>query len=221
MGQLLLAIAVALVFLISAATVWVPHSAARIQNTLHDQARTQLFEAGLGFAAVAIDGRAVVLSGLAPDAAARQRAIALVGTIDGLLSVQDQIELGERFLLLASLREGELCLRGVVPSEAMKAELLRLSPLPCRRDPDAAIGVDATPSGWVWPSAVLAEVIKLDTAEVEMGEQAVRVQGRSANGRHARLIDSALRGVIPAGIAVEIEVQTAPQADRAGQGDDR
>lgn len=220
MGQLLLAIGVALVFVITAATVWVPHSAARIQNQLHDQARTLLFDAGLGFAAVSIDGRSVVLSGLAPDGGARQRAIDLVWGVEGLYSVEDQIELGERFLLVASLRDGELCLRGVVPSEALKRELLGLSPMPCKHDPDAALGVDATESGWIWPSAVLAEVTKLDRADVEVTEALVRVHGSSANARQGRLIDSALRGVIPAGITVDIEVTSASPAS-SGQGNER
>lgn len=210
MGQLLLAIAVLLVFVIAGATVWVPHSAARIQNRLHEDARNQLFDAGLGFAAVSIDGREVVLSGLAPDAAARQRAVAMVTAIPGLYSVADQIELGERYLLAATLRDGELCLRGVVPSAALKAELLRLSPLPCRHDPDADLGVDAANSGWVWPSAVLAELVRLNQAEAELTEQAVRIRGQTPNERQHRLIESALRGVIPAAVAVDIEIETVP-----------
>ena len=215
MGHVLLAIAVLLGFLIGAATVWVPHSAARLQNRLHEQVRVALNEAGFEFVAAAVEGRDLVLSGLAPDAARRDAALAFAQGLPGVRTVQAAIELDEHYLLQASFHDSQLCLRGVVPSVALREEWLALSPMPCMRDLDATLGVDPAPSAWIWPGALLGELVRLERAELEASEHRVRVRGQARNAKQKDVVSGAVRRMIPAGVDVDLEITVAPQPVRA------
>lgn len=212
MGHLLLAIAVLLAFLIGTATVWVPHSAARIQNQLHERARTALIASNHEYVAVAVDGRDLSLSGLAPDADSRERALELVHAIEGVRAVSAQLELGARYVLQASYSDSQLCLRGVVPSVALRDEWTALSPMPCMRDLDAALGVDpaAAPTAWIWPGLLLADLIRLESATLDASEHSVSIVGVARNEKQRNVLQGTLRGAIPASVQVDIQLQLAP-----------
>jgi hypothetical protein len=215
-GHLLLAIAVLLSFLIGAATIWVPHSAALIQNQLHERARGALIANEQDYVAVSVDGRDLILSGLAPDHDSRSRALALVENIAGVRVVHEQIEISARYVLQASYSDSQLCLRGVIPSEALRLEWTALSPMPCMRDLDAALGVDVSPSGWIWPGLLLRELIRLESATLQADEQSVSVTGMARNVAQRDVIESTLRRVIPTAVQIRIDIQIAPPRTPAG-----
>lgn len=218
MGHVLLAIAVLLGFLIGAATVWVPHSAARLQNRLHEQVRAALNDAGYTFAAAAVDGRTLTLSGLAPDAGQRDAVQIFAAGLPGVREVHSAIELDEQFVLQASFHDSQLCLRGVVPSEALRLEWTALSPMPCMRDLDATLGVDPAPSGWIWPGAVLAELVRLERADLEASEHRVQVRGWARNAKQREVVGGAIRRMVPVGVVVDLELMLVPPAPAPAPG---
>jgi len=154
---------------------------------------------------VAAEGRTIALSGLVESRAQRAQALALVRQLPGVAQVNDHMEAQERYLILAQIRDGGLCLRGVAPSRALANEWQALAP--CTQDPDAGLGVEEGPTAWVWPGALLREALKLTQADLEMSEHHVRVKGRTAHPDPLNSTEAILRGVLPKGLEVDIDIQ--------------
>ena len=67
------------------------HSPAAIEDDIRSRANQQFDEAGLRWARVAVDGRDLRLSGLAPDGAARDRAVDIANALVGVRVVSNRV----------------------------------------------------------------------------------------------------------------------------------
>ncbi len=67
------------------------HSPAAIEDDIRTRANQQFDEAGLRWARVAVDGRDLRLSGLAPDGAARDRAVDIANSLVGVRVVNNRV----------------------------------------------------------------------------------------------------------------------------------
>jgi hypothetical protein len=191
-------------FVLWAQVFYLAPKALGIESELRHRTRDALIDANLPFAAVAVEGRAIELSGLAPERSAREAALAVAGAQAGAGAVLDRMEEPERYLLLASIKQGSLCLRGVLPSEQMRQALEALAP--CTHDQDAGIGVDHSESAWVWPNAVLHECLRLAEAKIELSEQRLQLEASGVSAELKKQLEDSLQRLVPKSVRVRLTI---------------
>ncbi|MEZ5666770.1 MAG: OmpA family protein [Alphaproteobacteria bacterium] len=112
---LMIAVALAIALL-----VFAPIAAIRdVEADLSGRSQGALRGQGIDWAAVAMDGRTVVLSGEAPDEAESARAATLVAGLRGVAGVVSAVEVAPArdYPLMAAMHDGALTLRGEVPDQ--------------------------------------------------------------------------------------------------------
>lgn len=169
--------------------------------------------AGADWAEIAADGQTVVLTGAAPDAAARAGLAALLAAAPGIAAVQDSSTVAAAPAAAADagppwleiVREGDrLTLAGLVPAgagEEIAAAFAGLAP------PDRTALAEGAAAAAAWPASLalgLAAARALDPARVRVVPCRADVTGRAPDAATAARLRDALRAVGPCRGTVEI-----------------
>ena len=140
MSRLLLTAAV-LAVMVYAMVLGVRWLSPKIEQDIANRATTALAEQGLLWADVAVEGRKVTLSGVAPSEESRTKALTAASRVFGVAQVQDNLtlasgtevlsktarQLAKAYTLTIAKQGEKVTLSGNVASEADKAVLLRLA----------------------------------------------------------------------------------------------
>ncbi|MEO1040582.1 MAG: hypothetical protein AAFX09_13685 [Pseudomonadota bacterium] len=180
-----------------------PSSAGSLQSRLQVSAETALEEAGhAGWAELRLSGQVAYLSGLAPDEAARDEALAEVKSAawaggivaGGITRVHDDIRLAgmpQGAVLSADVSAGRLVLTGFAPDAesrdqiAFTAERLFAG----RADVSLRLAPGAAPVGWeAAVRLLLGEVARVETGSARLRGDRMTLFGQAANAQTARSI---------------------------------
>lgn len=102
----------------------------RIEDELAVRANAALQAQGQGWATPVFEGRDAVLTGSAPSEDAQSRAVAIVEDLEGVRTVRDDaglLALAEPFTWSASRDENRLKLKGHVPNEKLRGDVLSIA----------------------------------------------------------------------------------------------
>ena len=180
-----------------------------------------LAERDIGWASADIDGLKVILSGTAPDEAARFAAIRAVGTVVDAARVVDRMEVAAASVIapprfsVEILRNGDgISVIGLLPAEADRDRLLR----EIERMADGAVVTDLMetadfPAPDSWDAATrfgLSALARLPRSKISIapGRVAIVAMARDQPARQA--LTATLTAEVPAGIALDLDI-SAPR----------
>ncbi|MGF1643866.1 MAG: OmpA family protein [Thiotrichales bacterium] len=115
----------------------VAQHAARIEREIQGATQQALVAGGLGWVNAITDGRDVILSGFAPDSAARGAAAEMIAALPGVNGVKNRIEIARvepvtvqssgPYVATVTLRDDRVTLNGAIPSDAERQALLQVA----------------------------------------------------------------------------------------------
>lgn len=200
-------------------SVWVATTAADLIEAQNRDTITQaVIDAGFDWVTVSTDGLTATLSGTAPDEATRF--IALRAASDQInpeqlrdaMTVAPPGNLPTPDFRLELLRTGnKITLLGLLPGgEAAKTRLLaRLTRMDGELELSSLVTASAEPAPSGWDETVdqaIATVATLQDARVVLGLDSLSVTGLAPDRETAASLKTRLRGAVPAGLAVTLDL---------------
>jgi OOP family OmpA-OmpF porin len=191
-----------------------------IETQSRREATVQLVEAGHDWADVEIDGLQVVLSGTAPDEAARFAAITTAGTVVDASRVIDRVQIAQReaasappFSVDILRNDAGVSLIGLVPAgEDRDAILARIAEIG-----DVAVTDLLEPATYpvpaTWPAALgfgLDTLAALPRSKITIEATRVTVTAIADSAAAKRATERSLRESVPAGIDLVLDI-SAPR----------
>lgn len=179
------------------------------------------------WAAIAIDGRDVTVSGVAPDAALRDEALRLVREAGGVRVVHDRTVLAERadpYRFSAVKSDGGIALSGHFPQAGAHATVAAAaaSAFPGLAVTDSMTLAGGAPDGYTSQAEfALTQLARLAKGEVDVTGDRLTVKGRAADAAAYADLQRDLAGVLPAGLQpglIEVEPPPASVSPGAGNG---
>ena len=210
--------AMALLALISISTAWV--AVAQIERLVRSDIREALESDGMNWVGVSVDGLKVVLSGIAPDAAARHRAQRLASdavdsalVIDGMETATEHV--APRPPSIEFLRnDGEIAVMGFVP---ITLDRMALTTAVTRatdggKVKDLLEPVDHTmPSGWTQALAFSLEALgKLPWSRITVRAGEVEIKAIAESSESKRELETSLRQGVADGFDLTLDI-SAPR----------
>ncbi len=218
------------------------HNIPAIEADLAMRAKAGLREQRLGWAEVEVDGRDVILTGLAPDPAARARALSLA-RVFGVRRVENRLETIEEFVrddlpaapaasaprpdtamptpevsyrTRIAVSDGGVVLEGSVPDEATRRRVVRLA-----QDLFGIAGVEArlelrpgAPPGWEQAAGTALEIAdRLVIGEVVLADTDVSVTGLTGTAEAEQAVSQALDAALPDGFTSTAETGSRQELD--------
>lgn len=198
------------------------HNVPAIESELAARAGAALAAQRLGWAEVEMDGRDVILTGIAPDAQARASAVRTAG-ISGVRRVRSELlTLAERaaaapeparaaapYVTRVTVASGGIVLAGAAPGEDARRRVVR--------DAQEFFGVaavearleiaDEPPADWERALEVALGVAPLLViGEIELRDDAVKVTGLTADAAAAGLVRSIVSDELPEHFTADVQV---------------
>lgn len=232
MSRLLLTAAV-LAVLIYSMVLGVRWLTPRIEQDIADRVTSSLAEQGLLWADVTVNGREVVLSGVAPSTEAHDKAVAAASKVFGVAKITDELTVAiddedaakqakavaknaEPYTLSITKEGDKVALEGEVASEADKTVLQRLANTHYgdkNVDVSKLTVVDGAPAGWRSAAGtVLVNISNLEQASVTLSNTEVMVSGTVLDQQFSDQIEQAVKTTLPeaykAAFAVEVVTPT-------------
>ena len=192
----------------------------RIEADLRQRAADALRGSGLSWAQPGFSGRDGVLSGRALDESEPGKAAEISRKVWGVRVVDDRSELVEKvetYLWSAEMTGGKLVLAGYVPSEELRAEVLRAAAASFPKAPlsDTMKVARGAPSREVWLNGVgyaMSQLAGLKRGSVELSGTALSVSGEAADFPSYKGIKKALQK-LPQGVKLVSDKVTPPIVD--------
>lgn len=232
-----------LIALVVFGALCIRHNVPAIEAELAARATAALQSERLGWAEVNMDGRDLVLSGIAPDAAARDAALR-VAAVDGVHRVEDQlVTIAERsatssvpgadqatelqapapapFITHLTVADGRLLLAGATPGEVARRALVRRA--------QNAFGIAAVearlevqpdaPADWEQAIGVALGLAQhLVLGEIIVQRSALEVSGVTADEQADTLVRESLAQNLPEGYTFSVSTGSRGQLDEALRG---
>ncbi len=190
-----------------------------IQEDIAKRTTGALAESNFQFAKVRVDGRDVLLEGIAPDVDTRKLAEDTAASVRGVNSVDNRLKISEPveepvaspYRTVITREEGSLVLTGVVPDEESRAWLVgeardRFGGEGVRDELEFAKG---TPENWRRAmAAVLTQVEKFETARIETVDAELRVNGRVRSPEIRDEVRKKISEALPENFKVIYEIET-------------
>lgn len=207
-----------------------PMSARSMEHRLQQAADTALARAREDvWARVEMDGQRAIVTGLAPDEAARERALAAVSAAawaggvvaGGVTRVIDQTRLaqdGAAFALDAHLSSGRLEVTGFAPDADGAARLTTFAErlFPGRATVELRLAPGGAPEAWERAARLmLSELARLDAGDAVMRAERLALTGLASSAQTAESVRAAMRAA-PASYAAAALVR-APGGEYAGE----
>lgn len=195
--------------------------------------RSELAAANMDWAAVQADGLQIVLTGTAPNEAARFRAVNIAGAQVEASRVRDLLDVtparaieAPRFSVEMLRNDSDIQLIGLLPDPLPDAEGVVVAPAISETDlTDAAAALTGgvpvsnmletaaypAPPGWDAALAFGLEALQtLPRAKISVAADRIAVTAISDSDAEKRRIEAALRAIAPEGIALQLQV-SAPR----------
>jgi len=220
----------------------------RIEQDIAGRVTTGLAEQGLLWADVSVKGRDVVLSGEAPDADAKAKAMNVAMRVFGVSNVRDELVVAGEVsgtdvvavsktpvvapvadYTLTILKSGEsIAFEGNVPDEASKKVLIDLA---ANRygienvDGTKLVVVEGAPAGWRSAvGAVLMHISNMEQAQVVVSGREVMISGTVLDQAFSDKVENDVSQVLPkeykAAFAVDVVTPTVAEIEPAAGGDE-
>jgi OOP family OmpA-OmpF porin len=191
-----------------------------IETQSRREVTIQLVEAGHDWADVDIDGLQVILSGTAPDEAARFAAISTAGTVVDASRVIDQVQISQRdaatappFSVDILRNDAGVSLIGLVPAgEDREAILDRIGTIGAVEVTDL-LEPAPYPVPETWPAALgfgLDALASLPRSKITIEASRVTVTAIADSAAAKRATERSLRDSVPAGIELVLDI-SAPR----------
>lgn len=236
MSRLLITAAV-LAVLVYAMVLGVRWLTPRIEQDIADRVTTSLAEQGLLWADVTVKGRQVTLSGEAPSAESRDRALAAASKVFGVAKVEDGLSLPEEVsataapkaktakkstapYVLTITKDGDsVIISGEVASDADKAVLERLA---ITHYGEGHVNVDAVkvaegaPAGWrTAAGTILFNIFNMEKATATLSDTEVMVSGSVVDQQFSDQMEQAVKATLPESykVAFAVDVVTPTVAN--------
>lgn len=174
---------------------------------------------GRDWAAVAIDGRDVTLTGVAPDPDLRARAVAAAEAVWGVRVVADAttvLPLAVPYPTTVERNAEGVKISGAVPDETARAALLKHAAalLPGVKIDDDLTLARGAPAAWAERvEFALARLGGLKTGAVKLAGEELSIGGEPRDWAAWRSIEDALAKSLPAGMRVALDTLFVPKPD--------
>ncbi len=207
-----------------------PMSARSMEHRLQQAADAALAQAREDvWARVEMDGQRAILTGLAPDEAARERAVAAVfasawagGVVaGGVTRVIDQTRLaqdGAAFALDAHISSGRLEVTGFAPDADGAARLRTFAErlFPGRASVELRLAPGGAPEAWERAARLmLSELARLDAGDAVMRADRLALTGLASSAQTAESVRAAMRAAPPSYAAAALV--RAPGGEYVGE----
>lgn len=235
MSRLLITAAV-LAVLVYAMVLGVRWLTPRIEQDIADRVTTSLAEQGLLWADVTVKGRQVTLSGEAPSADSRDKALSAASKVFGVAKVDDQLTLVGDAVSSASAAKGKakktapyvlsitkdgdnVVISGEVASDADKVVLERLA---ITHYGEGHVNVDdvkvaeGAPAGWrTAAGTILFNIFNMEKATATLSDTEVMVSGSVVDQQFSDQMEQAVKATLPESykVAFAVDVVTPTVAD--------
>jgi len=195
-------------------------SVAAIETQSRQDVATSLVEAGHDWAAARVDGLQVILSGTAPDEAARFTAISAAGRVVDASRIIDRIQIAARddaaappFSVDILRNDGGISLIGLVPAGEDRTTIVQRA----GRIDGAAVTDLLEPAGYpvpeTWPAALsfgLGALESLPRSKITIEANRVTVTAIADSAAAKRATEQALRAAAPEGLELVLAI-SAPR----------
>lgn len=183
-------------------------------------------EANIDWATAHADGLQLILTGTAPNEAARFRAVNMVGSLIDSARIRDELDVtpasavqAPDFSVQMLRTEDGIQLIGLMPASPGEGALTKTALAAAAADitPDTEVlnflETANYPAPATWGPALdfgLAALERLERSKVSVGEAEVDVTGISDSEDQKRALEAELRGLAPAGVRVSLNI-SAPR----------
>lgn len=190
-----------------------------VEADLKARGELALKEAGLPWAGMSFEGRDGILSGMAFDEGAREKAIEVVGNTYGVRIVDDRASLVDRvdnFFWLATREEGRIRMKGFVPTEELRKTVIGMASasFPSFEIDDRMKVARGGPSSDAWLSGVnfaFKQLGDMKSGRARLDATKFTIVGEAINVESYSRIDDALNNRLPRGLELASRRITAPK----------
>jgi OOP family OmpA-OmpF porin len=206
----------------AAGAVLASNAVVRLVEDRSKLAVDQVFlEESVPWASIETDGLSVILSGEAPDEAARFRAISVASTavdasrlIDNFVIAQVDQTRAPDFSIEMLKNDGSLSMIGLIPAEIDRDDLVRDIARTARgAKVSDLLEVADYPVPYGWKKATrygLAAMQKLDRSKVSISAKRITIIAATDSQEEKARLEGILEGELPAGLELELSI-TAPR----------
>lgn len=195
-------------------------SVTAIEKQSRHEVAMALLEAGIGWAEAGVDGLQIILSGTAPDEAARFAAISAAGSVVDASRVIDRIRIAPRddaapppFSVDILRNDGGISLIGLVPAGEDRAAIVRRAGSIGAAAVTDLLEPAAYPVPATWPAALsfgLGALENLPRSKITIEANRVTVTAIAESAAAKRATEQALRAAAPAGMDLVLDI-SAPR----------
>lgn len=208
----------------------------RIEQDIADRVTTSLAEQGLLWADVTVKGRQVTLSGEAPSAESRDKALSAASKVFGVAKVEDELALADEgaakapakgkakagaapYVLNITKDGDDVVISGDVSTDADKAVLERLA---ITHYGEGHVNVDevkvaeGAPAGWrTAAGTILFNIFNMEKANATLSGTEVMVSGSVVDQQFSDQMEQAVKATLPESykVAFAVDVVTPTVAD--------
>jgi|GEM_PF-3221224 len=190
-----------------------------IEADLKSQGEIALKEAGLPWASMSFEGRDGVLSGIAFDDGARDKAIKIVQSTYGVRIVDDRASLVDQvdnFYWMATREDGRVRLKGFVPNDEMRRTLIGMASasFPGLEIDDRMKIARGAPSVDAWLSGVsfaFKQLGQMNNGRAQLDGTDFSISGEARDVAAYNQVDGALSGDMPRGIVLKSRNIVSPK----------
>ncbi|MFV0491731.1 MAG: OmpA family protein [Pseudorhodobacter sp.] len=205
--------------LLAALTAW--WAAIAIENRSESAVRSKLLTEGISWARVSTNGLQVVLTGTAPNEAARARAVNLVGSVVQADRVRDELDVAAmraieapRFSVEILRNDDEISLIGLVPGKSEETAL-------AAQVADLSGGIPVSdmletadyPAPENWQAALdfgLKALALLPRSKISIAADQVAITAISTSGEEKRKLETDIGRLAPEGVQLVLDI-SAPR----------